>query len=136
MPTSSTGHVVIAINGGSTIAVADVEITGGAVGIRNSNQQVNFKNIYFKECTTGFEASGGNAVLLQGAAFDTVGFGIDMTSNGLGSMALLDSKSTNSGTAVKFHDSSNDGGNRNSQLLIQILFMIPPTPLLSTAMAT
>lgn len=120
MPTSSTGYVIIAINGGSTIAVADVEITGGAVDIRNSNQLVNFKNIYFKECTTGFEARG-NTVLLQGATFDTVGFDIDMTSNGLGSMVLLDSKSTNSGTAVKFHDSSNDGDNRNSQLLIQHL---------------
>ncbi|KAJ5883652.1 uncharacterized protein N7473_010538 [Penicillium subrubescens] len=121
MPTSSTGHIGIAIGGGSTIAVTDVEITGGAVGIKNSNQQVNFKNIYFKECTTGFEASGGHTALLQGATFDTVGLGIDMSSNGLGSLVLLDSKSTNSGTVVKFHDSSNDGGKRNSQLLIQNL---------------
>jgi hypothetical protein len=91
------------------------------VGIKNSNQQVNFKNIYFKYCTTAFEASGGHTALLQGATFDTCGFGIDMTSNSLGSMVLLDSSSINSGTVVKFHDSSNDGGNRNSQLLIQNL---------------
>ncbi|KAJ5133945.1 Ribonucleotide reductase class I alpha subunit [Penicillium atrosanguineum] len=122
MPTSSTGHTGIDINGGSTIAVTDVQITGGAVGIKNSNQQVNFKNIYFKQCTTAFDASGGHTALLQGATFDTVGLGIDMSSNGLGSMVLLDSNSTNSGTVVKFYDSSNDSGNRNSQLLIQNLF--------------
>ncbi|KAJ6108055.1 hypothetical protein N7523_009378 [Penicillium sp. IBT 18751x] len=121
MPTSSTGHIGIDINQGSTIAVTDVHITGGAIGIRNSNQQVNFKNIYFKECTTAFDASGGHTALLQGATFDTVGLGIDMSSNSLGSMVLLDSDSTNSGTVVKLYDSSNDSGNRNSQLLIQNL---------------
>ncbi|KAJ6011880.1 hypothetical protein N7499_013150 [Penicillium canescens] len=121
MPTSSTGHTGIHINAGSTIAVTDVDITGGAVGIKNSNQQVNFKNIYFRKCTTAFEASGGHTALLQGVTFDTVGLGVDMSSNGLGSMVLLDSKSTNSGTVVKFHDSSNDSGNRNSQLIIQNL---------------
>lgn len=121
MPSSSTGHTGIEIKGGSTIAVTDVQITGGKVGIKNSNQQVNFKNIYFKYCTTAFDASGGHTALLQGATFDTVGLGIDMTSNGLGSLVLLDSKSTNAGTVVKFHDSSNDGGNRNSQIVIQNL---------------
>lgn len=44
-----------------------------------------------------------------------------MTSNGLGSLVLLDSTSVNSGTTIKFHDSSNDGGNRNSQILIENL---------------
>ena len=121
MPSSSTGHTGIEIKGGSTIAITDVQITGGKVGIKNSNQQVNFKNIYFKYCTTAFQASGGHTALLQGATFDTVGYGIDMTSNGLGSLVLLDSKSTNSGTVVKFHDSSNDSGNRNSQIVIQNL---------------
>ncbi|CAI7588609.1 unnamed protein product [Penicillium pancosmium] len=121
MPSNSNGHTGIEIAGGSTIAVTDVQITGGKVGIKNSNQQVNFKNIYFKYCTTAFLASGGHTALLQGATFDTVGLGIDMSGNGLGSLVLLDSKSSNSGTVVKFHDSSNDGGARNSQLLIQNL---------------
>lgn len=121
MPSSSTGHTGIYIKAGSTIAVTDVHITGGAVGIKNSNQQVNFKNISFKYCTTAFQATGGHTALLQGATFDTCGFGIDMTGNGLGSLVLLDSSSVNSGIVVKFHDSSNDGGNRNSQILIQNL---------------
>ncbi|KAJ5226058.1 hypothetical protein N7468_007283 [Penicillium chermesinum] len=121
MPDSSTGHTGIDLKGGSTIAVTDVQITGGKVGIKNSNQQVNFKNIYFKDCTTAFEATGGWTALLQGATFDTVGLGIDMSGNRLGSVVLLDSNSTNSGTVVKFHDSSNDSGNRNSQIVIQNL---------------
>ncbi|KAB8275601.1 pectate lyase superfamily protein-domain-containing protein [Aspergillus minisclerotigenes] len=121
MPTSSTGHTGIYIKAGSTIAVTDVQITGGAVGIRNSNQQVNFKNISFKYCTTAFEAAGGHTALLQGATFETCGTGINMTSNSLGSLVLLDSSSINSGPVVRFHDSSNDSGNRNSQILIQNL---------------
>ncbi|THC96069.1 hypothetical protein EYZ11_004442 [Aspergillus tanneri] len=121
MPEQSTGHTGINLNAGSTIAVTDVKITGGEIGIKNSNQQVNFKNISFKSCTTAFEAAGGHTALLQGARFDTCGVGIDMTSNGLGSLVLLDSDSINSGPVVKFHDSSHDNGNRNSQLLIQNL---------------
>ncbi|KAJ5491124.1 hypothetical protein N7539_002691 [Penicillium diatomitis] len=126
MPYNSNGQVGIKLTGGSTIAVTDVHIHGGAVGIENSNQQVNFKNIYFQGCTLGFKGAvdnggGGWTVLLQGATFDSNGVGIDMTANELGSLVLLDSKVTNSGTAVKFYDSSNDGGNRNSQLLIENL---------------
>ncbi|KAJ5410866.1 uncharacterized protein N7487_005225 [Penicillium crustosum] len=121
MPNDSTGHTGIDINAGSTIAVTDVHITGGAIGIKNSNQQVNFKNIYFESCRTGFSAAGGWTVLLQQATFDKCGTGIDMTGNGLGSLVLLDSTSTNSGTVVRFYDSSHDSGNRNSQFLIQNL---------------
>ena len=44
-----------------------------------------------------------------------------MTSNGLGSMVLLDSTSTNSGPVVRFYDSSHDSGNRNSQIIIENL---------------
>ncbi|RLL93768.1 hypothetical protein CFD26_102250 [Aspergillus turcosus] len=73
------------------------EINGGVVGIDNSHQQVNFKNIHFNGCTTAFKA------------------------NGLGSLVLLDSTSVDSGPTIKFRDSSNDGGNRNSQILIENL---------------
>ena len=60
-------------------------------------------------------------MLLQQATFDRCGTGIDMTGNGLGSLVLLDSTSTNSGPVVRFYDSSHDSGNRNSQFLIQNL---------------
>ncbi|KAF3017223.1 hypothetical protein E8E15_000672 [Penicillium rubens] len=121
MPKSSTGHTGIDINAGSTIAVTDVHITGGAIGIKNSNQQVNFKNIYFHSCRTAFSAAGGWTVLLQQATFYSCGTGIDMTGNGLGSLVLLDSTSVNSGPVIRFYDSSHDSGNRNSQFLIQNL---------------
>jgi hypothetical protein len=95
------------------------DVIGGAVGIRNSNQQVNFKNIYFQGCKTGFHAIGGWTVLLQRARFDSCGLGIDMTGNGLGSLVLLDSSSGNNGPVIRFYDSSQDSGNQNSQMLIQ-----------------
>ncbi|KAJ6153636.1 CAZyme family GH55 [Penicillium chermesinum] len=98
MPTNSKTHTGIDINAGSTIAITDVTITGGATGIINSNQQVNFKNVYFRSCGTAFDAKGGWTVLLQGATFESC-----------------------SGPVVNFHDSSHDNGYQNSQLLIQNL---------------
>ncbi|CRG88664.1 hypothetical protein PISL3812_05698 [Talaromyces islandicus] len=119
MPQGSLGHIGIHINGGSTIAVTDVTIRGGGIGIQNSNQQVNFKNISFNGCRTGFAGTGGFTVVLQGATFDSCGLGVDITKNSLGSMVILDSTSTNTGTLVKFHDSSKESGPRNSQLVIE-----------------
>lgn len=123
MPSSSTGHTGIWLQAGSTIAVTDVQITGGVIGIQNSNQQVIFKNIYFKYCTTAYVAPGGFNSLLQGVTFDTCGVGIDATvnPNGHGDVILLDSESKNSGNTVVFRDSSNDSGNRNNQVVIQNL---------------
>ncbi|KAJ5999469.1 Pectin lyase fold/virulence factor [Penicillium sp. IBT 35674x] len=121
MPTNSKGHTGIDIAAGSTIAVTDVRIVGGATGIINSNQQVNFKNLQFVGCGTAFFAKGGWTVLMQGALFESCGTGINMTTNGLGSLVLLDSTVKNSGPVVRFHDSSHDTGNQNSQLLIQNL---------------
>ncbi|EPS26403.1 putative endo-beta-1,3-glucanase [Penicillium oxalicum 114-2] len=121
MPTGECSHTGINIIAGSTIAVTDVIITGGAVGIINSNQQVNFKNVRFVGCRTAFEAAGGWTVLLQGALFDTCGTGVNMTTNALGSLVILDSSSTNSGPLIRFHDSSRDTGKQNSQFLIQNL---------------
>ncbi|KAF1966841.1 putative exo-beta-1,3-glucanase [Bimuria novae-zelandiae CBS 107.79] len=123
MPSSSTGHTGILIAGGSTIAVTDIQITGGVIGIQNSNQQVVFKNIYFKFCTTAYVATGGFNSLLQGVTFDTCGVGIDITGNSgqHGDVILLDSESKNSGNTIVFRDSSNDSGNRNNQVVIQNL---------------
>jgi glucan 1,3-beta-glucosidase len=122
MPSDSTGHTGIYIPNGSTIAVTDVQITGGAIGIQNSNQQVIFKNIYFKFCRTAYVAPGGFNSLLQGVTFDTCGVGIDATGTpGHGDVILLDSESKNSGNTVVFRDSSNNSGDRNNQVVIQNL---------------
>lgn len=97
------------------------QITGGEFGIVSSNQQVNFKNIYFKDCQTAFSAAGGFTNLIQGATFDTCGLGVDISSKSLASLVLLDSSSINSGPVVKFRDSSNDSGDRNNQIVIENL---------------
>lgn len=126
MPNDSTGHTGIWLQAGSTIAVTDVQITGGAIGIQNSNQQVLFKNIYFKNCRTAYVPIGGYNSLLQGVTFDTCGVGIDATvptSDGHyhADVILLDSESKNSGNTIVFRDSSNDSGNRDDQIVIQNL---------------
>ena len=97
-------------------------IVGGAVGIRSGNQQVNFKDISFRFCTTAITFTGGFAAILQGARFDTCGLGVDATRGGqLGSVVILDSNSINSGPVIKFHDSSRDNGPRNNQIVIENL---------------
>lgn len=60
--------------------------------------------------------------MLQQATFNGCKIGIDMKGNGLGSMVLLDSMSTNArGPVILFYDSSHDSGNQNSQIVIQNL---------------
>ncbi|KAL8687352.1 MAG: hypothetical protein Q9218_006452 [Villophora microphyllina] len=134
MPNNSKGHTGIDLNQGSTIIVSDISvvlvktnrstksITGGAVGIRNNNQQVNFKNISFKFCTTALAQSGGFTVVLQGAKVDTCGLGIDTSGAGqLASVVILDSTIVNSGPMIKFFDSSHSNGDRTNQIVIENL---------------
>ncbi|KAL3428246.1 putative exo-beta-1,3-glucanase [Phlyctema vagabunda] len=120
MPSNSDGHIGMNLAGGSTIAVTDMQITGGAIGIQNSNQQVNFKNIYFKFCRTAYGATGGFTSLLQNVVFETCGLGIDLSQGNHGNVVLLDSNSINSGPTVKFTESSASGA-RNNQVVIQNL---------------
>jgi glucan 1,3-beta-glucosidase len=120
MPSDSTGHTGILLQAGSTIAVTDVRINGGAIGIQNSNQQVIFKNIYFRFCRTAYAATGGFDSVLQSVTLDTCGVGIDSTQSH-GDVILLDSTATNSGNTVVFADSANVDGKRNNQIVIQNL---------------
>ena len=147
MPRNSHGHIGIALDQGSTIALTDVvsfknycnvktwliisaqTIIGGAIGIRNRNQQVNFKNISFYFCNTAIAFTGGFTSLIQGAKFDTCGLGIDATGGGqLGSVIILDSTSINSGPLIKFRDSSKDNGDRNNQIVIENLCLSGNNP--------
>ncbi|MCJ1448548.1 MAG: hypothetical protein MMC23_009065 [Stictis urceolatum] len=120
MPTSSTGHTGILLQAGSTIAVTEVQITGGAICIQNSNQQVILKNIYFKSCTTAYAPVSGFDSVLQGCTFDTCGVGIDSTGSH-GDVILLDSTATNSLNTIVFADSSSASDDRNNQIVIQNL---------------
>ncbi|KAL8748449.1 MAG: hypothetical protein Q9184_007296, partial [Pyrenodesmia sp. 2 TL-2023] len=122
MPNNSKGHTGINLTQGSTLVVSDISIQGGAVGIRNNNQQVNFKSVSFKYCTTALAQSGGFTVVMQNAIIDTCGFGIDTWGAGqVASVVILDSTSVSSGPMIKFHDSSNDGGDRRDQISIENL---------------
>lgn len=83
---------------------------------------MNFKNIYFLKCTTALALKGGFLAVIQGATIDTCGLGIDGGTGGPpGSIVILDSTSVCSGPVVKFHDSSNDQGDRNNQIVIDNL---------------
>ena len=120
MPNGSTGHVGLDMKAGSAIAVTDVNVFGGAVGIRNNNQQVIIKGCNFKYCSTGIQFSGGHTALIQGARFDTCSIGVDASvRGGLGSVVLLDSISVNSGPIMKYYDSSHDNGDRNNQIILE-----------------
>jgi glucan 1,3-beta-glucosidase len=74
--------------------------------------------------------------VLQSANFENCGLGIDMTKNSLGSMVVLDSTTTNTGTLIKFHDSSNDSGPRNSQIVIENLYSSGGYPIAVTSEGT
>ncbi|KAK3072712.1 hypothetical protein LTS18_014580, partial [Coniosporium uncinatum] len=134
MPNSSTGHVGLDMSAGSAIAVTDVNLYGGAVGIKNNNQQVNIKGCNFKFCSTGIRFSGGHTALIQGARFDTCGLGVDASVRGeLGSVILLDSTSVHSGPLLKFYDSSKDNGNRNNQVVLENISHAGSNPMVITS---
>ncbi|KAL8750642.1 MAG: hypothetical protein Q9199_006933 [Rusavskia elegans] len=120
MPDFSNGHIGIDINQGSTVAVSDISIEGGVIGISNSNQQVLFKGISFKRCTTALRQSGGWTAVLQGATIENCSKGVEIPPGGsAASLVILDSTLINSGSMVKFPDSSNDSGDRNHQIVLE-----------------
>ncbi|EKD17927.1 uncharacterized protein L3040_004467 [Drepanopeziza brunnea f. sp. 'multigermtubi'] len=122
MPTDSGGHVGIDMTAGSAITVSDVSFVGGSIGIRVNNQQVNLKNLNFLYCTTAIKFGGGKTAVIQGSKIDTCGRGVDTTNSGqLGFLAILDTNVVNSGPVITFHDSSNDSGDRNNQIVIENL---------------
>lgn len=64
---------------------------------------------------------------------DTCAIGIDTTGAGqLASVVILDSTSVNSGPMIKFHDSSNDGGDRRDQISIENLSFSGNNPIAVT----
>lgn len=84
---------------------------------------MNLKNLNLQFCTTAIKfGTFAHAAVVQGATIDTCGTGIDTTNSGeFGSLVILDCTVTNSGPVVKFHDSSNDAGPRQNQIVIENL---------------
>ncbi|KAL8849242.1 MAG: hypothetical protein Q9221_005772 [Calogaya cf. arnoldii] len=128
MPNFSSGHTGIDIFQGSTVAVADIAIEGGAIGISNANQQILFKDISFKRCITALRQAGGWTAVVQGATIEDCSIGVDITGGSVASLIIIDSTLINSGCMVKFRDSSKDNGDRNHQIILENLDITGTNP--------
>jgi glucan 1,3-beta-glucosidase len=116
MPSYSSGHTGIAMpEGGSGTHLSDLQINGGAVGINMSNQQYMIKGVAFKYCTTAVKLSHCFDCIIQGCTFLDHSIAIDMTSNSVGSLVVLDSSAQDVGTFV----STTYTGNGASSLILE-----------------
>ncbi|KAI5307802.1 hypothetical protein KEM55_007378, partial [Ascosphaera atra] len=95
------GQIGIQQRRGSTLALSDITIEGGAIGIwQNGHQQMLYKGITFLRNRVGLKIDGGNAVVLLGCTFNTVGTSIAHTS-GTPGVTAVDCKSVDSGVFFK-----------------------------------
>ncbi|KAI9857964.1 MAG: hypothetical protein M1813_007933 [Trichoglossum hirsutum] len=120
MPNNS-GHIGIImagvtgsgeVQGGSGTIMGDLSFTGGATGIRLSNQQYLLKNITFNGCRTAIRVDGIFVGVLQGMHFQNGATGIDIKDNGdgTGSITLIDSTASFIGTVVNAKNSGHGAG--------------------------
>ncbi|KAI5309541.1 hypothetical protein KEM55_003012, partial [Ascosphaera atra] len=95
------GQIGIQQRRGSTLALSDITIEGGAIGIwQNGHQQMLYKGITFLRNRIGLQIDGGNAVVLLGCTFNTVGTSISHTS-GTPGVTAVDCRSVDSGVFFK-----------------------------------
>jgi glucan 1,3-beta-glucosidase len=110
MPSFSSGHTGIAMpEGGSGTYLGDLQINGGAVGIDMSNQQYMIKGVAFKFSTTGVKLSHCFDCIIQDCTFQDHSIAIDMSSNSVGSLVVLDSSAQDVGTFVQTVVTGNGG---------------------------
>lgn len=103
MPDYSSHTGVSTPEGGSGTYLGDLEFIGGKIGININNQQYSFKNISFNGCNTGVYVTHAFSLVLQGMHFTNCGTCVDTTNGGtgtVGSVALIDSSATTSGTVI------------------------------------
>jgi hypothetical protein len=116
MPSFSSGHTGISMpEGGSGTYLGDLQINGGVVGIDMSNQQYMVKGVAFKASTTGIKLSHCFDCIIQDCTFQDHSVAIDMTSNSVGSLVVLDSSAQDVGTMV----STIVTGNGGSSLILE-----------------
>src|SRR5579862_3635986 len=72
----------------------------GAIGLDMNNQQYEGKSLTFNACTTGIKIDHCFDCVFVNCNFMNVAVGIDMTGGSVGSVVLLDSTASNSGTVV------------------------------------
>ncbi len=101
--------------GGSGTYLGDLQINGGVVGIDMSNQQYMVKGVAFRYSTTGIKLSHCFDCIIQDCTFQDHSVAIDMTSNSVGSLVVLDSSAQDVGTFV----STIVTGNGGSSLILE-----------------
>jgi glucan 1,3-beta-glucosidase len=107
MPNFSTGHTGIVMpEGGSGTMMGDLTFNGGSVGLNMNNQQYEGKSLKFNACTTGIKVSHCYDCVFINCNFENVATGLDMTGGSVGSIILLDSAASNSGTVVNTNSES------------------------------
>jgi glucan 1,3-beta-glucosidase len=110
MPSYSSGHTGISMpEGGSGTYLGDLQINGGVVGIDMSNQQYMIKGVTFQFCTTAIKLSHCFDCIIQDCTFQDHSVAIDMTSNSVGSLVILDSSAQDVGTMVATVITGNGG---------------------------
>ena len=110
MPSFSSGHTGISMpEGGSGTYLGDLKINGGVVGIDMSNQQYMIKGVAFQFCTTAIKLSHCFDCIIQDCTFQDHSVAIDMTSNSVGSLVVLDSSAQDVGTMVATVVTGNGG---------------------------
>jgi glucan 1,3-beta-glucosidase len=116
MPSYSSGHTGISMpEGGSGTYLGDLQINGGVVGIDMSNQQYMVKGVTFQYSTTGIKLSHCFDCIIQDCTFLDHNVAIDMTSNSVGSLVVLDSSAQDVGTMV----ATVNTGNGASSLILE-----------------
>jgi glucan 1,3-beta-glucosidase len=111
MSSYSTGHTGISMpEGGSGTTLGDLTISGGAVGIAMSNQQYIIKGVTFQYSTTALLVPHSFDYIVQDCTFLDHNIAIDMTSDSVGSLVVLDSIGTNVGTFVAALNTGNGQG--------------------------
>lgn len=96
-------HTGVYLGQGSTISSSDVTIDSGAIGFNyDGHQQDQLKGMTFSKNTIGVQISGGNAITIIGATWDTCGTSVSVT--GINAfIAIIDGTVKNSGVTMNIN---------------------------------
>ena len=86
--------------GGSGTMMGDLIFNGGVVRLHMDNQQYEGKSLTFNACSIGIKVSHCFDCVFTNCEFTNVAIGLDMAGGSVGSIVLLDSAASNSGTVV------------------------------------
>lgn len=100
MPVGSNHTGIVTPTMASPLIINDLEFVGGGLGFDVNVTQYHFKNILFRNLTTGLKLTYLNSGHGQGLRFENVGVGIDARGGASGFFALTDSTATNTSIVV------------------------------------